>query len=81
MRPDDRTTARLWSRAVASAAVVESAGCTNGSGVGTCDETTMRALDPTSRASRYEPSTVSVRTSRSDLGLETSISDSTDLAG
>ena len=48
---DDWTTARFWSRAVASAASVESVGGSKGNGVGTWEETTMRAVVPTRRAS------------------------------
>jgi hypothetical protein len=48
---------------------------------GTWEETTMRAVVPTSRASTYAPSRVSVRTSRNAFGFETSISESTDVAG
>ena len=79
--PDDATTVLFRSRAVASASLVVPDGCSNGSALGTCEEATIRAVWPTRRAATYAPSSVSVRTTRSAPGWETSTSVRTDCDG
>src|SRR5438093_7243841 len=74
---DEASTALL--RAVATSVLVVADGVTHGTSTGSdCDETT-RTVVPTWRAATYEPSSVSVLTTFSDDGSETSISVSTDV--
>ncbi len=78
---DEATTARFFLAVAARFSFVPVFGCANGSFDGTCADATIRTLPPTSRAATYEPSSVSVRTSRSCFGSETLISARTDCAG
>src|SRR5438552_1603440 len=73
---DDASTALL--RAVAAPEETVADGCAHGTATGSpCDETT-RTVEPICRASTYEPSRVSVLTTESFDGSETSTSVSTD---
>ena len=73
---DEASTALL--RAVAASVLAPAVGVTHGTSIGSdCDET-MRTVLPIWRAATYDPSSVSVFTTLSEDGSETSISVITD---
>src|SRR5205823_10427805 len=73
---DEASTALF--RAVASAVLVPAAGVTHGTSIGSDWDETTRTVVPIWRAATYEPSSVSVLTTLSEDGSETSISVITD---
>src|SRR5262245_38115003 len=75
---EDASTALF--RAVAASAVIDCVGVTHGTATGRDWDETTRTVVPIWRASMYEPSSVSVFTTLSDDGSETSTSVSIDVA-